>query len=101
LKILELGNILLVYLISSTRCIFVRFDMRSNRKWGLLGAVLLTTGLAVSAQAQARLSGGAAGPVLASTYDPYTLHRGPCPEGAPWGGKKCDQLLPQSHPRLG
>jgi hypothetical protein len=77
--------------------------MRSNRKWGFVVAILMTTGLAVSAQAQPRTHRGPAppAPVLASTYDPYTLHKGPCPQGAPWGGNKCDDLLPLSRSRIG
>ena len=77
--------------------------MRSNSEWGFVAAVLLTTGLAVSAQAQTQNHRGpaSAATVLATTYDPYTLHLGPCPQGAPWGGKKCDDLLPLSRSRIG
>jgi hypothetical protein len=69
--------------------------MRSDTKWSVLGAALLTAGLAFSAQAQPFSHHTST--VLASNYNPYTFPTGPCPQGAPSGGKKCNELLPHSN----
>jgi hypothetical protein len=73
--------------------------MPARTQWGFLGAALLTTGLVFAGQgpAQARPNDRI---VLASNYDPYTLGSSPCPQGAPYGGPKCEKLLPRSrsHP---
>ncbi len=72
--------------------------MHPNNRWGFLGAAVLTAGLIFAAQAPAQAS-VAAGTVLASNYDPYTLGWSPCPQGAPYGGPKCEKLLPRSGTR--
>lgn len=76
--------------------------MRSNT-WAFIAAALVTAGLTASGQAQPQNSHAtvAARTVLASAFDPYTLHLGPCPQGGPSGGEKCSKLLPRSHPLVG
>jgi hypothetical protein len=71
--------------------------MNSNTKWRIL-AVVLTTGLAVSAQASiqpqsmSQRQAAMAQVTLASSYG--TSEMGPCPQGAPYGGPKCGKLIP-------
>jgi hypothetical protein len=35
----------------------------------------------------------------ASLYDPYTGGATVCPQGSPYGGPKCEKVIPRSHPR--
>ncbi|HEY1798951.1 MAG TPA: hypothetical protein VGG57_22755 [Stellaceae bacterium] len=74
--------------------------MRSDGKWGFLAAAFLTMGLVVAAEggpAQATPGARATnGTVLAPNYDPYTAGWAACPQGAPYGGPKCQKLLPRT-----